>query len=91
MLQRDLKRVANESIFNPNDPPDHLKFSLQAGNPSYWITKAQELLMEANGIPRDIGVWNKCLRDAVSLLILARTFSDEEDKVNNKTGDNTPG
>ena len=89
MLQRDLKKVANESIFNPKNPPNEIKFIFEAGNPEYWIIRATELLLERRTLPQCEPLRDELLKDAITLLILTRTHLNAEDKKSDKTRDNT--
>jgi hypothetical protein len=70
MLQRDLKKIANESIFNPNKPDKLMQIVLDVGNPDYWVTKAIEYLRCAQSETGE--EWHDSLRYAITLLILAR-------------------
>ena len=80
MLQRDLKRLANESVFNPNKPEKHIKILMDVGNPNYWVTKAIEELMRSRQLVESSTAYHECLKDAISLLLLTRTFLDEKVK-----------
>ena len=72
MLQKDLKQIANESIFNPNKPSQSEKILLELGDTRYWLTKAQEHLAYARDKTVGSEGWHTELKQAIKLLILAR-------------------
>ena len=80
MLLRDLKKLANESVFNPNKPNRSEKILLDVGNPSYWITKAAEKIMEAGHYTDGSTSYHQCLSEAVKLLVLTRAYVDDQAK-----------
>lgn len=73
MLQRELKKVANESIFNPNKPETADRILLDVGDSKYWLTRASEHLAYAKDVTPGSEGWHNELRQAIKLLILART------------------
>ena len=72
MQYRELKRIATESVFNPQKPTLKQRIILDVGNPEYWLTKAMELLMEAKASYDD-----EKIKDAITLLILVREKKHE--------------
>lgn len=92
MLQRDLKTVVNESLFNPNKPTVTEKVLLEVGNPKYWQTKAVELIRSAESLTQGSTAYHDTLREAIKLLILARAkCNDEKNKKRTKTRNNPTG
>ena len=77
MLQRDLKRIANESVFNPRKPEVKMKITMDAGNPDYWVTKAIEYLMDSKNTTLGSEQWHTQLRDAITLILLARAKANK--------------
>ena len=77
MLQRDLKRIANESVFNPNNPSPTEKILLDVGSLSYYLTRAMERIAIAKTFTDD---WDTELKEAIKLLILVRTQNDLQSK-----------
>ena len=73
MLQRELKKIANESIFNPNKPNNVEKILLDLGDTNYWIIKAIEHIAYSKNMVVGSNGWHQELRQAIKLLILART------------------
>jgi len=80
MLLRDLKKVASESVFNPNKPDKGERILLDVGNPSYWITKATEKIMEAKTYAEGSAAYHVALTEATKLLILARAYMNDKAK-----------
>ena len=76
MLQRDLKAIANESIFNPNKPTVQQQVLMDVGNKDYYVIKAVEEITLAQKQGSKI-VWHERIRHAIELLILARTKENE--------------
>lgn len=72
MLQRDLKKVANESVFNPNKPETADRILFEIGDSKYWLTRASEHLAYAKNITPGSDGWHNELKQAIKLLILAR-------------------
>jgi len=77
MLQRDLKTIASESIFNPNKPDVAEKILLDVGNVQYYVTKAQEHIHYADKKIFGTDDWHEELKQAIKLLILARAAERE--------------
>ena len=74
MLQRDLRKIANESIFNPKKPEEKAdEILMELGDTNYWVTKAREHLIHASSITTGSKGWHDELKQAIKLLILART------------------
>ena len=80
MLQRNLKQIANESIFNPNKPTMSEKIILEVGDTKYWLIKAQEHLAYAKDKTIGSEGWHAELKQAIKLLILARTAETNDQK-----------
>ena len=72
MLQRDLKKMAADSLFNPNKADVTDKVLLNVGNPVYWVTKAVELLMATNNLSQGSVAYHNNLREAIKLLLITR-------------------
>lgn len=89
MLLRDLKKIANESLFNPKKPSPHFKIIIDVGNPHYLATRAIEKIMESEQAVSGSERYHKLLKEAISLLILARATTDEKDTKNKKARNNT--
>ncbi len=72
-----LKKIAKESIFNPNskDLTYSKKILLDINNPYYWRIKAIECIKECEFNTQ--AVTDQNLRDAITLLILARAHYAE--------------
>lgn len=83
MLQRDLKKMAAESLFNPNKPQLTDKVLLQVGNPGYWTTKAVELIMATNSLSAGSTAYHNNLREAIKLLLITRVETDGTKKTRN--------
>jgi len=81
MLLRDLKKVLNESLFNPNKPELKQKIWMEVGESSYWMTKAVELILESknNFPPKD-----DLLKEAITLLAYTRAHLNEKNKTDKK-------
>jgi hypothetical protein len=75
MLQKDLKKIANESVFNPNKPTPAEKILLDLGDRNYWVVKASEHIAYSKQITIGSDSWHNELCQAIKLLILARTSS----------------
>ena len=84
MLFRDLKATANESLFNPNNPDKTQKILLDVGNPRYWTTRAMERILEAHQATEGSTAYHNALREAVTLLLLARVKVNEKPKKDQK-------
>ena len=80
MLSRDLKRVANECLFNPNKPTKGQRILLDVGNPAYWTVKAMENLRKLQELAEGSTAYNACLQEATTLLILTRACIDDAKK-----------
>jgi len=87
MKSRELRRTLSESHFNPN-AKGLFQIIVDIGNPNYWETRAIELIREAQGNKPGSKLYHELLRDAISLLALARTYHVENTSPN-ETGDNT--
>lgn len=85
MLLRDLKRVSNECVFNPNNPTKAEKILLDVGNPAYWTIKAIENLRQLEGLVENSTTYKATINDAIKLLLLTRAYLDEKDKKQSKT------
>ena len=81
MLQKHLKQIANESIFNPNKPDAAEKILLHLGDTRYWIVKAQEHLAYAKDKTPGSEGWHTELKQAIKLLILARASNSNENTI----------
>lgn len=91
MLYRDLKKTANESLFNPSKPDTKQRILLDVGNPEYYMTKALEIISEAKCLVNGSAGFNALLKEAITLLILARTQANEKKtKKPAKTRNNPP-
>jgi len=76
MRSRELKKVLNESHINPNRPGP-LKILVEIDNPAYWETRAIELIKEAQTHAVTLKDYHQNIRDAITLLALARTHHVE--------------
>lgn len=88
MLQRDLKKIANESVFNPKNTSMSNQVLLQVGNPLYWTTKAVELIMATNALRIGSTAYNNNLKEAIKLLLITRVETNEI-KESKETRNNT--
>ena len=91
MRLTDVRKILRESLINPRKAGPH-KIVVDMGSPSYWETRAIELIMEAQagiaGCPR----YHENLKLAITMLALARTeHADIAAKaiIANEAGDNT--
>ena len=86
MRSKELRKTLSESHFNPNKP-GLFQIIIGIGNPAYWETRAIELVREAqvNETPGS-KQYHELLRDAISLLALARTYHAEKHPIQNETG-----
>lgn len=90
MLQRELKKIANESLFNPNRPNKVQEILLDVGNPVYFATKALEYIKHALSYEIGSKYWHDELKDAITVLILARVCSNgEKEKVDTRCDQET--
>lgn len=83
MLTRDIKKVLNESCFNPKK---ELKILQDVGNPDYWITKATEELLQIKSLNLKPGskLYHAKIKESIKLLALTRAYLNEQE-----TRDNT--
>lgn len=84
MLQRDLKKIANESVFNPNKPSINQRIVLDVGDTQYYMTKAMERVAFAKTSRIGGTLWHAELKQAIELLILARGIENEKSKEKTK-------
>lgn len=80
MLLRDLKKAANESLFNPNKPSKDERILMDIGNPAYWTIKAVELIKQSEHVVEGSVAYNTCIKQAIKLLILTRAHIDDQVK-----------
>ena len=91
MLLRDLRKVASECCFDPKKATRSQKIMVEVGNPTYWTTKAAESIFTAQGLALGSDAYSKCVRDAITLLILSEAhIQDAKDKKPKKTRKHTP-
>lgn len=83
MSERELKRLLNESSFNPRETTGPIKVILDSGNVNYYMSRAIEFIMQAQ-LEKNGENYHSCLRKAISLLAMARM-------INNQQGDNNVG
>lgn len=91
MLLRDLKQVANDCIFNPRKPSKDERILMDVGNPTYWTVKVMELIRRAQELAEGSTAYNRCIREATTLLILTRAHINETTKKDTKTRKRTSG
>ncbi len=85
MNQKQIKTLLNESLFNPK-LPGPMKIVAEISNLDYFKCKAIELIKQSSfSSPQD------CLRDAISILILARCYLDDQTKIQNTDGKDPSG
>jgi len=74
MRSTELKKVLNESHFNPNNLEHPLAVAVKIGTPEYWRVKAMELVEESKGWAPGSDQYHESLKEAISLLALSRTY-----------------
>jgi hypothetical protein len=76
MKLKELRKIANESLFTPNKADRRMKIIMDVGDQKYWVRKSIEHLMIANDEVVGCDAWHEELRQATTLLILARAWKD---------------
>jgi len=89
MKSTELKKVLNESHFNPRDTEHPLAIAVKLGNPEYWRVRAMELIEESKGWAPGSGNYHESITEAISLLALSRTYYATQPKTN-ATNTTTP-
>jgi len=74
MRSTELKKVLNESHFNPRNSEHPLAVAVKIGTPEYWRVKAMELIEESKGWAPGSNEYHESLKEAISLLALSRTY-----------------
>lgn len=74
MRSTELKKVLNESHFNPRNSEHPLAVAVRIGTPDYWRVKAMELTEESKNWVPGSTEYHELLTDAITLLALARTY-----------------
>ena len=74
MRSTELKKVLNQSHFNPKNTEHQLAVAVKIGTPDYWRVKAMEMIEESKVWAPGSKEYHELLTDAISLLALARTY-----------------
>ena len=81
MTFKQLKKLLNESLFNPKTATSPLKIILESGNKKYYESRALEYIMEARNIILDSDLtknqYHDKLKNAISLLLIARASVED--------------
>lgn len=77
-----LKKLLNESLFNPKTATGPLKIILESGNKKYYESRALEYILEARNIVLDSDLaesqYHDKIKNAISLLLIARATVGED-------------
>ena len=84
MKYSDLRKLAYQSVVNPRKAKGLIKVLVDVNKSEYWVTRAKELLTEAETFSSNTKRYDENLQLAVTLLLLARCKNNEESSTGSK-------